>query len=318
MGFAGEWLKKVIPRLLGAGMETSVPSGGFGGAFVHDLADTIISEIFRYMESKNISMAQSRRMEELLGRGDFEEAVQFLTAIMAQDPRNPWPYYTRSLVYLIKSLRSNPPWDHVSIERADKDMAEARRLKPGDKQIGHVYGYIYVSYLLASAQDYKKKTNIDRAFMDVIQILRRMEGFEEELAGRVARDGIDHRIRGFKYLDSGDHERALAAGEQLLGLNAKDVSGLYIRGRALLAKKEFDRGVNDLLKAHRISPDSQVLGEALSAAYVRRAFAKLDEKDGYGSARADFLEAQRLGNKDASEAIESMDFIKKVADRKHR
>ncbi|HEX3727205.1 MAG TPA: tetratricopeptide repeat protein [Pirellulales bacterium] len=179
-------------------------------------------------------------------RGDLERAIEDFTAAMRLAPRDPEPYYCRSLVYR----------DHGELDKSQKDEELARKLDP---RVSEVYEHLP-----------EKPVAADRALPTTPQnaVAESADSSDEDPLSATKAGSIDKYRRANKLESPSTAERTTEKKEEPLGAADSAIR----RAKKLKAKEE----AQERLAAEKAEEESRRQAQQLP---TRRAAAPDDEED---------------------------------------
>jgi tetratricopeptide (TPR) repeat protein len=182
-------------------------------------------------------------------KGDYDQAINDLTEALRLKPFT-WALSNRAFVYLKKS----------DFARAIADSSAGMKLEPGNPR---AYIFRAGAYELSGASyraldDLVTAVRLDRANVKLVHglVIKKVSG---RFAGKetngliVTRGGAEGLLAlGFKYAREGRFKEALLSLDAAIKSKPDLADAYLLRGLALLAEGDIDRGVADLKEAERL------------------------------------------------------------------
>ncbi|MDH3597706.1 MAG: tetratricopeptide repeat protein [Rhodospirillales bacterium] len=226
----------------------------------------------RGLSRAHLAFLYSERGRVFNESGDYDRAVQDLSASLRYGPQDTTTLYCRGIAY----------WNAGDYERSVEDFTTAIRLDPEDAALYRERG-----------DAYRSMDRLDHAMADLDSVLksdpedekayryraaahqqngRRDLAIEDYTAAiRLAPDKAEAYLdRGWIHHMDNNYQRAIEDYSAALRIDPEDASALYGRGRALEAKGETDRARQDFEAAYRLEPDDPDYRAAYLAASPTR------------------------------------------------
>jgi tetratricopeptide (TPR) repeat protein len=293
-------------RFLGAGRDSSLLGGG-SWLIEDESAKTIKSFRERYPRiTQTVVMAAmlegSRRVEPSNAalyfdrgyahedKGQYDQAISYLTKALEYDPRHVRAYTERGYAYdrkgqydqaisdHTKALEINPRYANAynnrgyayfqkgQYDQAISDLTEALKLEPR-----------YAAAYLNLGNVYARKGQYDQAISDFTKAL--------EINPRY---GWAYNNRGTTFVDKGQYDQAISDFTKALEIDPSSATTYGNRGEAYFRKGQYDQAISDLTKALETNPrDAEPLYN-----YRARSYYSLREFD---KAWGDVRKAQESG-----------------------
>jgi tetratricopeptide (TPR) repeat protein/tRNA A-37 threonylcarbamoyl transferase component Bud32 len=182
------------------------------------------------------------------------EAIRFLQAAVALQPRNPAAFEQRGTAWAQRK----------EYDRAIRDFDEAIRLDPN-----------YASAFIGRGNAWRNKKNYAYAMRDYDEAIRLDPNYARAF-----------NSRGIAWSDKNDKDRAVRDYDEAIRLDPSYASAFNNRGNTWRDKKDYDRAMRDYDEAIRLDPN-------LATAFTGRGNAWRDKRD-YDRAIRDYDEAIRL------------------------
>lgn len=292
-------------RFLGAGDASSLLGGG-NWLVENESTKTIKSFRERYPRiTQPVVMAAmvegSRRVEPSYAalyfdrgythadKGQYDQAISYLTKALEYDPRHVRAYTERGYAYDRKGQYDQAISDHTKALEINPSYANAYNNRG--------YAYFQKGQYDQAISDLSKalelRPSYAAAYLNLGNVRARTGQYDQAISDFTKALEIDPKFgwaynnRGTAYADKGQYDQAISDFTRALKIDPRSATTYGNRGEAYFRKGQYDQAISDLTKALEINPRN-----ADVYSYRARSYYSLKDHD---KAWIDVRKAQELG-----------------------